>query len=81
VSSTTIHYSTETLYYATYVETDATPAEWHDWLVNVMGGETEPSELSTITDVCAGAKCRAELRDEAGWLRGHVGPDGNWRLT
>ena len=68
-------------YYATYTETDATTEEWHDWLVNCEAREDGPSELSTIVDVCASAKIKASLRDEAGHVRGWVNPDGNYGLT
>ena len=67
-------------YYPTYFETVDTTLEWHNWLV-ACDGEDEPSELETITDVCASAKVRAVLRDAAGFVRGHVEADGNWRLA
>ena len=69
------------LYYPTYHETDETTVEWHDWLVQVEAGETEPSELETIADVCATARCTAVLRDAAGWERGRVDRNGDWRLS
>jgi hypothetical protein len=60
---------------------DDTTEEWHDRLVNCETLEDGPSELSTITDVCASAKVEATLRDAAGFVRGHVEADGNWRLA
>jgi hypothetical protein len=70
-----------TVYYPTYVETNETPEDWHDWLVGVQSADHRASELETITDVCATAKCRAELRDESGTLVGHVDTSGDWRLA
>ena len=68
-------------YYPTYTETDDTTEEWHDWLVHCEALEEGPSELSTITDVCASAKVRATLRDATGFVRGWVHADGNYGLT
>ena len=67
------------LYYPTYAETDETTEQWHDWLVSCS--TDEPSEIETITDVCASAKVRATLHDAAGFVRGHVDASGNYRLT
>jgi hypothetical protein len=69
----------EPRYRPVYRETDATTLEWHDWLVQCTGDE--PSELSTIADVCAAAKVRAVLHDEAGFVRGQVDVDGTWTLS
>lgn len=68
------------LYFARYIETETTTESWPDWLVNVQSADPEPSELATITDVCASAKCKATLLDAAGFVRGSVDTDGNYRL-
>jgi len=70
------------IYFPVYVETEATTIEWHNWLVNIESEDASgASELSTITDVCASAKCRAVLYDEHGFVRGHVHANGDYVLT
>jgi len=71
----------EPRYTPVYRETDETSEYWRKWLVNVESRNTEPSELSTITDVCACARCTAVLLDAAGIARGSVDSAGNVRLT
>jgi hypothetical protein len=71
--------SAELRYYPTFVETSDTTAEWHDWLTKVESG-AEASELATITDICATAKCKATLHDAAGFVCGFVDANGDYRL-
>ena len=37
-------------------------------------------ELVDVTDACAAYQCRATLRDDAGFIVGHVSEDGAYRL-
>lgn len=67
-------------YYPKYIVSEDVTEEWADWLARVESASDEPSELETITDVCASAKCKAILYDAAGFVRGYVSPDGSYRL-
>jgi hypothetical protein len=67
-------------YWPSYTETDATTEEWHDWLVSLPHAE-EATDLASIVDVCASARVTAELRDAAGFVRGHVDTNGDYRLA
>jgi hypothetical protein len=72
----------ETTYYATYAETEATTEDWHRWLVDVVQADrSEPCDLETICDACVCAALTATLYDEQGFVRGWVQADGNYRLT
>jgi thiamine biosynthesis lipoprotein ApbE len=61
------------------IETEATPESWHDYIVSYTEGG--PLDLASICDLCATAKVKAKLMDEAGFTRGFVDVTGNWRVT
>jgi len=63
-------------YYPTYRETPATPESWRDFLAR-ENTNPEPSELATITDVCASAQAAAYLQDEGGRYIGSIDASGN----
>lgn len=66
------------LYTPVYSETEDTTVEWHDWLI--WHDHSAPLDLASITDVCASAKVRAELRDATGSLVGRVDANGDYHL-
>lgn len=44
-------------------------------------GSNEPLTLAQVIEACKAEQVGAVLRDEAGFQRGAVTADGNWRLS
>jgi hypothetical protein len=66
-------------FHYTVLETDETTEEWHRYVVDCPG--EGPLDLASICDLCASAKVKAVLHDEAGFIKGHVDAKGDYRLT
>lgn len=66
------------IYYPTYALREDLDETTADWLREQQGDG--PLALEDVTDVCATFRVSAELRDEAGWLRGRVDQRGDYQL-
>mgnify|MGYP001595230102 CR=1 FL=1 len=67
-------------YYTTYRESVDTDESTHN-SVMALNGDENPSSLQIILENCRLLNIDADLYDEAGFAKGWVKQDGDYRLT